>query len=141
TGQSIDGRDLWSTRLSLRFEPTDRISANLIWEHFEEDDDRLRSGKQLCKRHTVTEVGGVPVPDLGSGFSPQGKLSQGCLPVSLYSDEAFQVPNGAALPYYSPLGSLGLPVFENKDPYASTTQSRDLRVIESSVEPDYRAET
>ena len=35
---------------SLRFTPNDRIDANLIWEHFEEDDDRLRSGKQLCHK-------------------------------------------------------------------------------------------
>ncbi|HEX5776517.1 MAG TPA: TonB-dependent receptor, partial [Caulobacteraceae bacterium] len=39
TGRPIDGRDLWSTRLSLRIEPTDWISANLIYEHFEESDD------------------------------------------------------------------------------------------------------
>ena len=28
SGQQIDGRDLWSTRLTLGFEPTDRISAS-----------------------------------------------------------------------------------------------------------------
>src|SRR5690606_36179531 len=59
TGNPIDGRDLWSTRASLRFEPNDRISANLIWEHFEEDDDRLRSGKQLCNRDDRTKIGGL----------------------------------------------------------------------------------
>ncbi|HEX5776058.1 MAG TPA: TonB-dependent receptor, partial [Caulobacteraceae bacterium] len=35
--EPIDGRDLWSTRVSLRFSPNDRLDANLIWEHFEED--------------------------------------------------------------------------------------------------------
>jgi len=58
SGNPIDGRDLWSTRVSLRFAPNDAIDVNLIWEHFEEDDDRLRSGKQLCKKDVVTEVGG-----------------------------------------------------------------------------------
>src|SRR6185437_1750348 len=58
TGNPIDGRDLWSTRVSLRFEPTDNIHANLIWEHFQENDDRLRSGKQLCHTHEITEVAG-----------------------------------------------------------------------------------
>ena len=140
TGQQIDGRDLWSTRLSLRFEPTDWISANLIWEHFEEDDDRLRSGKQLCKKHVVTHVGGIPVPaGGGSAQSAQAYVAQGCTAVSLYSEEAFQTPNGKSLPYYAPLADIGLPVFDSIDPYVSATQSRDLRVIESSVEPDYRA--
>ena len=140
TGEQIDGRNLWSIRLSLRFEPTDWISANLIWEHFEEDDDRLRSGKQLCKKHIVTHVGGIPVPESGgSGQSPGAYVAQGCTAVSLYSDEAFQTPNGKSLPYYAPLSDLGLPIFDSIDPYVSATQSRDLRVIESTVEPDYRA--
>jgi iron complex outermembrane receptor protein len=141
TGSQIDGRDLWSTRASLRFEPNDWISANLVYEHFEEDDDRLRSGKQLCKKHVVTSVGGLPVTgDGGSAQSVTAYVAQGCTAVSLYSPEAFQTPNGNSLPYYSPLQDLGNPTF-NRDPYRSATQSRDLRVIESSVEPDYRAKT
>jgi iron complex outermembrane receptor protein len=142
TGKQIDGRDLWSTRMSLRFEPTDWISANFIWEHFQEDDDRLRSGKQLCKKDTgPTEIGGVPVTGFPGGvFGVYTYVTQGCLPVSLYSEEAFQTPNGYSLPYYGPTGNLGNPVLDI-DPYLNATQSRDLRVIESSMEPDYRAKS
>jgi iron complex outermembrane receptor protein len=140
TGAQIDGRDLWSTRVSLRFEPTDNISANLIWEHFQEDDDRLRSGKQLCKKDVVTQIGGIPITTIQGGFfSANTYTSQGCAPVSLYSPEAFQTPNGYALPFYGPTANLGGPVIPNRDPYVNGVQSRDLRVIESSVEPDYRA--
>jgi iron complex outermembrane receptor protein len=149
TGQAIDGRDLWSSRLSLRFEPTDWISANLIWEHFEENDDRLRSGKQLCKKHVVNEIGGLPVTshpgagggELGGAFGVGTYTSQGCERVSLFAPEAFETPNGYALPYYGPTGNIGNAVYTNLDPYRSAAQSRDLRVIESSVEPDYRAQT
>jgi iron complex outermembrane receptor protein len=143
TGQQIDGRDLWSTRLSLRFEPTDWISANLIWEHFEEDDDRLRSGKQLCKKDPApTEINGIPVPPGGGSiFQAQTYLSQGCLPVSLYSEEAFQTPNGFALPFYGPTSGLGNQIYTFIDPYLHSTQSRDLRVIESTVEPEYRTKS
>jgi iron complex outermembrane receptor protein len=140
TGADIDGRDLWSTRMSLRFAPTDSIDANLIWEHFEEDDDRLRSGKQLCKKHVVTEIGGLPVGSSGGYFGPQTYATQGCVPVSLYSQEAFQTPNGYSLPYFGPTTALGNPLAEI-DPYVSAIQSRDLRVVESSVEPEYRAKT
>jgi outer membrane receptor protein involved in Fe transport len=149
TGNQIDGRDLWSTRLSLRFSPSDKIDANLIWEHFQEDDDRLRSGKQLCHTDEVTEVAGFAtdhfqtLPEYGQSglFSGvQGSFSQGCAPASLYAPESFQTPNGIALPYYLPLGAVFLPTALT-DPYVSRGQSHDLRVIESTVDPEYRART
>jgi len=147
TGNPIDGRDLWSTRVSLRFEPTDNIHANLIWEHFQENDDRLRSGKQLCHTHEITSVAGMPVgefdslPNVGQGgMYPSVAFSQGCLPSSLYSPDSFQVPNGLSLPYYYPLSFIFLPA-ALANPYVRRTQSHDLRTIESTVDPQYRAKT
>jgi outer membrane receptor protein involved in Fe transport len=138
SGNPIDGRDLWSTRATLRFEPNDRLSANLIWEHFQEDDDRLRSGKQVCKRDDRTEIQGHAVPPgVAQGYA--NMFNQSCLPASMYADESYQAPNGFALPYYHPLADLGFPAVFGLDPYASTTQSHDLRVIESTVDPQYRA--
>ncbi len=52
TDKPIDGRDLWSGRLTLGFHPVSWAHANLVWEHFSEDDDRMRSAKQLCKKDT-----------------------------------------------------------------------------------------
>jgi outer membrane receptor protein involved in Fe transport len=154
SGNQIDGRNLWSTRVSLRFEPTDSLHANLIWEHFKEDDDRLRSGKQLCHQDFITSLGGFPTDSTtnlpGAGSSQvwagvQGSLSQGCLPDSLYAPASFEAPNGKSIPYYWPLWNLGLPlpgyIDYTLDPYVSKTQSRNLRVIESTVDPKYRAET
>jgi outer membrane receptor protein involved in Fe transport len=148
TGNRIDGRDLWSTRTSLRFTPTDNIEANLIWEHFQEDDDRLRSGKQLCHTDVPQEVDGFDIsnnpglPNIGQGSSgwngAQGVFSQGCAATSLYAPESFQTPNGFALPYYLPLGAVFLPVALT-DPYVSRIQSNDLRMIESTVDPIYKA--
>jgi len=58
----IDGRDLWSGRISLDFKPIAELQTNLVSEHFSEDDDRLRSGKQLCKTaHPPTSINGQPV--------------------------------------------------------------------------------
>ncbi len=48
TGEHVDGRDLWSGRVTLGMKPTERLQAYLTWEHFSEDDDRERSTKQLC---------------------------------------------------------------------------------------------
>ena len=148
TGNPIDGRDLWSTRVSLRASPSERLDINLIWEHFEENDDRLRSGKQLCRRDLVEQVGGVAVtdyfqsvPSLGQGGLPNGihaSFSQGCERESLYSPLSFQTPVGLMLPYYLPLSAIGLPA-ARQEPYVNASQSPDLRVIESSIDPVYRA--
>ena len=148
SGGPIDGRDLWSTRLSLRVSPNSALDINLIWEHFEENDDRLRSGKQLCKKHVVSELGDITDIPFGEKLRDGGlqavwvavqpRFSTGCERTSLYSDEAFQTPNGASVPWYVPIGAVGgRPAFF--DPYVSQEQSRDLRVIESARDPEYRA--
>lgn len=75
-------------------------------------------------------------------------LSQGCLPTSFYSPDAFETPNGQALPFVAagefvfngaggsaPNGFL----LNQIDPYASTTQSTNLRNIQSALTPTYRA--
>jgi len=154
TNKSIDGRDLWSTRLTLGLHPTSWINANLVWEHFDEKDDRIRSAKQLCKK----DLGPGTVDGLVLSTMPNTNvynenfyrswLSQGCLPASLYSSEAFETPNGQSIPFVAagefafdgaggsaPGGFLLNPV----DPYASTVQSMDLRKIQSDLTPTYRA--
>jgi iron complex outermembrane receptor protein len=153
TGSPIDGRDLWSSRITLGWKPVHNAQVYLVWEHFQEDDDRLRSSKQLCKTDpTPTEVGGVTLPQSNAiiAYAGQPYLGQGCLPVSLYDKGnpasgdygAFGVPNGITLAYYEPLAFQGTPVMAKGllfDPYSSTSQSTNLRVIESTINPTYRA--
>ena len=55
TGTPIDGRDLWSSRVTLGWKPVPNVQVYLVWEHFQESDDRLRSGKQLCKTRFGTK--------------------------------------------------------------------------------------
>jgi iron complex outermembrane recepter protein len=153
TNSAIDGRDLWSTRVTLGIKPAEKLQAWVVWEHFQEDDDRLRTSKQLCKTAPIpTTINGatVPPPSAPLGYSGAIYLSQTCLPVSLYDKGdpahgdygAFGVPNGYTLPYYEPLGFDGVPVtaqYEPFDPYANQAQSTNLRVVESTVPPIYRA--
>jgi iron complex outermembrane receptor protein len=68
------------------------------------------------------------------------------LPTSLYSNDAYETPNGQALPFvaldefYVEIGNGPDGAFLNQiDPYASQTQPRSLRVIQSEIEPHYRA--
>ena len=144
TDQPIDGRDLWSGRVSLSFNPTEKLKTTFVWEHFSENDDRLRSGKQLCKTaQPPTSINGVPVRpgqlDIIGAFALDANyLSQGCEATSLYSADAFQVPYGFSLPYVVALGTAGVASI-NVNPYVSTTQSQNLRVIESTINPHYQA--
>ncbi len=158
TGHAVNGRDLWSTRLSVGFEPNDVFRGDAIWEHFEEDDNRSRTGKQLCKHDPGPEfINGVSVEDTYTfDLIPvavrRAIFSQGCLPVNLYDDEAFQTPNGLALPFVSgtiilsnlfnigPGGGRSFNVsIQPVDPYGNMLQSRDLRKIASVRDPVYRA--
>jgi len=143
TDQRIDGRDLWSSRVTIGWKPTEKLQAYLMWEHFSENDDRMRSAKQLCKRDPgPSSVDGVALSGVGDTFGIADTLSQGCLPTSLYSSDAFQTPNGQSLPYFSGLEYLNQQrshLVNEIDPYASTTQSRNLRVVESSLDPKYKA--
>jgi iron complex outermembrane receptor protein len=154
TGSQVDGRDLWSTRVTLQWKPSSNVQADLVWEHFSEDDDRMRTSKQLCYSDNPTNhpgianVLGVPVlvpgspgpasSPLGAAFTlTTGYLSQGCLPASLYSPKSFEVPYGYSLPVVV-AGWASL--FEKvTDPYASTTQSTNLRDIQTEIDPRYIA--
>ncbi|MEW5249692.1 TonB-dependent receptor [Microbulbifer sp. 2201CG32-9] len=154
TDNDVNDRDLYSTRTILEWQPSEAFSANLIWQHFEEDDQRSRTGKQLCTRDTGPDmVGEAKVSDR---LRPQ--FSQGCLPGSLYDDDAFGAPNAEALAFlrvttYGLGGFLGtllptpdnpsfgvLPFVKQIDPYRNVQQSRDLREIETSYDPVFRAE-
>ncbi|HUJ02198.1 MAG TPA: TonB-dependent receptor, partial [Rhizomicrobium sp.] len=154
TDKPIDGRDLWSSRVTIGWKPVSTVEADLIWEHFQEDDDRLRSGKQLCKTDfgpgasSVLDTGQlvaangtvVTVPSAGGGVFNlnQAYFSQGCVPDSLYSKNSFEVPNGFSLPFVNGASFEGF-LRDNLDPYAQTTQSANLRNIQSAIEPRYVA--
>ncbi len=108
-GSDVDDRDLWTGRLTLGWQPHERLRANLLWERFRENDQRVRSIKQLCHRDDGLEmVDGLDLKtltDMSDGFTKQemfqAQLTQGCLPGSLYDDAAFGVPNGMAIPFIS----------------------------------------
>jgi len=138
TDERIDGRNLWSGRATIGWKPAEQLHAYLMWEHFSENDDRMRSSKQLCKRDDgPSQVNNVAITGVGPTYGLADALSQGCLPASPYAAESYQTPNGQSLPYFQ-----GLQIPDDVrdiDPYASVNQSRNLRVIESAIEPSYKA--
>ncbi len=143
TNADVDGRNLWSGRMTIGWKPAENVQTYLVWEHFSENDDRLRSSKQTCKTApTPQTIDGVPIENDGSGtFNPASYVSQGCLPASFYSKDAFEVPNGFTLPYFGPTSNLGNPVNAGVDPYGDAHNSTNMRNIESLLDPGYKVKS
>lgn len=142
TGNDIDSRDLYSIRASLAFEPTDRLRGLLMVEHFNEDDSRLRSGKQLCDKDPFsTSYAGIAI----TAFD-QIATSQGCVEAPLSSASSFEgVNTGATLAgQYGFLSGVqgGIDANGNLINGDANTSGipRDLRTIESYFDPTFETE-
>lgn len=130
TNNDIDDRDLWSVRATLGFEPTETFRGWLLYEHFEEEDSRLRSGKQLCRKDPLdTSFAGIPI-----AFEDQLFTSQGCL--SAPFDESRDTVNSVA----TLAGGLAVQVgLLNGDAFTAPA-IQDLRTIAAGFDPSYQAE-
>ncbi len=130
TGNDIDDRSLYGIRASVAFEPTDRLRALLIYDHFEEDDNRIRSGKQLCKKDPLrTSFAGIAIEPID-----QLVTSLGCQEAAL--DDMNDRVNSVAT-----LGG-GLAIVAgllNGDAFTAPVNP-NLRQIESAFDPQYTAE-
>ena len=140
TDKSVDGRDLWSGRVSVLIHPIENLTATAIWEHFSEDDDRLRSAKTLCN----TDLGpsSVDGPDgLVTNIDAGGDafLSQGCKPGSLYTPSAYGVPDPGSIPFVQTGEYVFNLIQSGFNPYGTLGQSHNLRVIGSALKPSYQA--
>ncbi|KCZ92950.1 TonB-dependent receptor [Hyphomonas johnsonii] len=130
TGNDVNGRDLWSVRATLGFEPAENFRGWLSYEHFDEDDNRIRAGKQLCKKDpTKTSYAGIPITGLDTLVT-----SLGCQEAPL-SDSYDRVNSAGTLG-----GGLGIIAgLLNGDAF-TTPMDPNLRHIESALEPVYKAE-
>jgi outer membrane receptor protein involved in Fe transport len=57
---SLDSRNDWSTRASLRWQPTDNTTLDILYSHSTEDDTRVRSVVQACSRDPSGVYGCLP---------------------------------------------------------------------------------
>lgn len=143
TGNDVDSRDLYSIRASLAFEPTDRFRGLLIAEHFNEDDSRLRSGKQLCDQDpTKTSFGGIAISAVDQLIT-----SQGCVDNYLGAPASLEGLNNASTlgaQYGFLAGLIG-----NVDPTTGNAINlnantdgipSDLRAIEALFDPTFETE-
>jgi outer membrane receptor protein involved in Fe transport len=118
TGNDVDGRDQYSVRGSLAWEPSDDTRIDLMVSYFDEDSNRSRSQKTMCKN------------------DPSGIL--GCLPDGL----DFDLPNPssqlsnilASDVIFGPLGIFELGSNERGE------NPNDLRTTISDFEPMYESD-
>lgn len=130
TGNDIDGRDLYGLRATLAFEPTDRLRGWVSVDYFEEEDDRLRSGKQLCDKDVFdTSFQGIAITPFD-----QLATSQGC------NDTPLDQSNGRVNSAATLGGGLAITAgLLSGDAFTDPVIS-DLRTIESAFDPIYIAD-
>jgi len=132
TDNKVDDRNLYSVRASLLWEPTSKLDFNLVWQHFNEEDNRLRTGKGLCTRDNgPSSVGTTAV----TNAVVRGFLSQGCADASVYTDAAYGTPNSLTSLYGLLAYSRGL---ASGDIYGNR-QPNSLSVIDAAIDPEYKA--
>ncbi|MEL6663677.1 MAG: TonB-dependent receptor, partial [Pseudomonadota bacterium] len=143
TGNSIDDRDLYALRGSFAWEPTDRLRTLLMVEHFNEEDSRLRSGKQFCATDpTNTSFQGIPI-----SFIDQIITSQGCIDARVRDPASLGGINQASTLGGGVFGALS-GVTGNVDPATGNlvnlnepgAYNPDFRTIESSFDPTFETE-
>ncbi|RAK58818.1 TonB-dependent receptor [Phenylobacterium hankyongense] len=140
TGNDADDRNLYGYRGTVSFTPNKDLRVDVVYDYFKETDHRSRIGKQYCTKDVgPANIGGAaysaiaPVAQIERGF-----FSQGCQATSLYSPDVLGTVNSQAT-----LGGLfgALGGFQTGDAYAGKFQDPNVRNIESTFDPIYRAKT
>lgn len=126
----VDGRDLWTVRLTGEWAISDRANLWMQYNYFKEDDDRVRITNQVCEKNDIPTLGctangfGWDNPHLGSTTG------------GIFAGMSTFVPLGGAVPLGSPGG--------NDDPLVSYNFPRppidDFRDMHTDFEPTYEYE-
>ncbi|WP_242127221.1 TonB-dependent receptor [Sphingobium sp. Sx8-8] len=132
TGNKIDSRDIWSTRLTAQWDPSDSFRARAMWEHFRQHDTSGGNAKIICAPDSgPTSIGGVSTNPV-----TQALLSGGCLANAASSP----ANNGTAGSMSLLPGLFGyLFGFTPVNAYAGRTVSTNLNSVNSDFDPSTRA--
>ena len=123
-GKQFDGRDMYSVRGSLRFEPTDSTTIDLLASYFHEKDNRLRIQKQQCQRDPTGVLGCL------ANRRDFGTLNANSTFVGVLTSAEFLRVNG--IPAAFALGSLYGP-----DAYTGSVNPANVRQVSTDFAPTY----
>ena len=132
TGNMVDSRDLWSTRVTVQWKPSDRFRARAMWEHFDQNDTAGGNAKLICAPNPgPTTIGGVAT----NPFT-QSLLSNGCLATAVDDPRNIGMPAiSKTLPglFGILIGTTPFNAFDGK------VLSRDIHTVEAPFDPYQRA--
>ncbi len=123
-GSRIDDRNLYAVRASLRWEPSDSTTVDLMGYYFRENDSRLRIQKQRCQRDATGVLGclnnrrDADVGNFNSTF------------VGVLTSREFLTIAG--IPAAFGLGSL-----YGTDSFAGASSPQDVRTVHADTNPTY----
>ncbi len=123
----IDGRDLYGIRASLRWEPTDSTTIDLMGYYFRESDNRMRIQKQRCQRDATGVLGCL------NNRRDAGVTNANSTFVGVLTSREFLTIRG--IPSALGLGSLYGP-----DSLAGALSPQDVRQVSTDSPTDYFAE-
>lgn len=123
-GSDIDGRDMYAVRGSLRWQPSETTTVDLMAFYFRENDDRARIQKQLCQRDPTGVLGCLP------NRRDFGTTNANTTFVGVLTSREFFASQG--LPTALALGSLYGP-----DAYSGFVSPADVRQVRTDFNPEY----
>jgi iron complex outermembrane receptor protein len=123
----IDDRNMYGLRGSIRFEPSESTSIDLMAQYFHERDNRMRIQKQLCQRDPTGVLGCL------AGSRDYGLTNANSTFTGVLTSREFLTVNG--IPSAFGLGSLYGP-----DAYAGVINPADPRVVNTDYTPTYFAD-
>ncbi len=121
----IDNRDMFAVRGSLRFEPTENTTIDLMGYYFREDDNRMRIQKQMCQRDPTGVLGCLP------NSREYGITNANSTFVGTLSSRELLTINRI------PIAALGLGSLYGPDAYAGVVNPADPRVVNTDYTPSY----
>jgi outer membrane receptor protein involved in Fe transport len=146
-----DGRDMYAVRASLRWQPFDGTTVDLIGSHASEADSRMRAQKQLCDTDPTGVLGCLPTRMSGGSGAVNLNATFLSIPVSrqalgitftplytaLYQQQGMGLPQAQAAAFVTAQGLGITDVSAPFNPPAGAVPS-DPRTINSDVNPIMR---
>lgn len=129
TGNNIDGRDQYSVRGSLRWQPTTSTTVDFMASTFREDSDRARIQKQQCNRDPTGVYGCLP-----NSREYETTNANSTLASILTSTQFLQIAGFGSNASLFALNNLAGP-----DAYSGVVNPDDNRTVDTDYEPTYKS--
>ncbi len=121
---NVDGRDMYAVRGSIRWQPSDTTTIDLMGYYFREKDDRARIQKQVCQRDPTGILGCLP------NRREFGATNNNSTFVGALTSREFFAFNG--LP-----ASLGLGSLYGPDSNSTFVNPASVRQVRTDFNPEY----